>query len=180
MEPSVTHQPDTVKVWDLFVRFFHWSLVICVTLNLFILEEGEYPHQVAGYVACALIGLRLVWGFVGSRHARFSDFFPTPSRLRTQLVALWQGWHPRYVGHSPLGAIMMFGLTGLILALGLTGYMLGTDTYFGEEWLEELHEVLANTLMVAAGLHVVAAIVAGKIERVNLLKAMITGVKQFR
>ena len=70
-----------VRVWDLFVRIFHWSLVACVFLN-FLVEEGEAPHQWIGYAASALVAARIVWGFVGSRYASFSDFFPTPTRLR--------------------------------------------------------------------------------------------------
>jgi cytochrome b len=73
---------------------------------------------------------------------------------------------------------MMLGLMALILALGLTGWLQGTDTFWGEEWLEELHEVLANGLILAAGLHAAAAIVMGRLERVRLVRAMITGVKE--
>ncbi len=176
-------KPDTaptapVKVWDPFVRLFHWSLVSCVLLNQFVLEEGEAPHEWAGYLASALVLARVVWGFIGSRHARFADFFPTPARLGRHFAALRQGLHPQYAGHNPLGALMMLALMALVLALGLTGWMQTTDAYFGEEWLQELHEWLANGLLLAAGLHAAAAIVMGRIERVNLVRAMITGVKR--
>ena len=176
-------KPDTaptapVKVWDPFVRLFHWSLVSCVLLNQFVLEEGEAPHEWAGYIASALVLARVVWGFIGSRHARFADFFPTPARLGRHFSALRQGLHPQYAGHNPLGALMMLALMALVLALGLTGWMQTTDAYFGEEWLQELHEWLANGLLLAAGLHAAAAIVMGRIERVNLVRAMITGVKR--
>lgn len=167
-----------VKVWDPFVRLFHWSLVSCVLLNQFILEAGATAHEWTGYVASALVLARVLWGFVGSRHARFADFFPTPGRLLRHFKALSQGRHPQYAGHNPLGALMMLTLMACVLVLGLTGWMQTTDAYFGEEWLMELHEWLANGLLVAAGLHAVAAIVMGRIERVNLVKAMVTGVKQ--
>ena len=177
--------PDTVatldqpvKVWDPFVRLFHWSLVSCVLLNQFVLEEGEAAHEWTGYLASALVLARVVWGFIGSRHARFADFFPTPARLARHFTALRQGQHPQYKGHNPLGALMMLALMAIVLALGLTGWMQTTDAYFGEEWLQELHEWLANGLLIAAGLHAAAAIVMGRIERVNLVRAMVTGVKQ--
>ena len=125
-----------------------------------------------------LVLARLVWGFVGSRHARFSDFFPTPRRLAKHLGALRNGEHPVYVGHNPLGALMMLALMAIVLALGVTGWMQTTDTFFGEEWLMELHEVLANGLLLAAGLHAAAAIVMGRLERVRLVRAMVTGTKQ--
>lgn len=170
--------PMSQPVWDRFVRVFHWSLVSCVVLNQFVLEAGETPHEWVGYTASALVLARIVWGFVGSRHARFTDFFPTPTRLAHHLHALRRGEHPQYVGHNPLGALMMLALMGLILALGVTGWMQTTDTWFGEEWLMELHEWLANVLLLAAGLHAAAAIVMGRLERVRLVRAMITGVKQ--
>ena len=165
-------------VWDLFVRVFHWTLVSCVLLNQFVLEEGDPPHEWAGYLAAALVAARIVWGFIGSRHARFSDFFPTPARLRAHLQAMRSGRPQHHWGHNPVGALMMFLLMALVIALGVTGWMQGTDAYFGEEWLQELHEVLAHALIIAAGLHAASAIVMGRIERTRLVKAMVTGVKE--
>ena len=178
MTPAATAPKPPVQVWDRFVRLFHWSLVTCVMLNEFILEAGETAHEWVGYAASALVAARIVWGFVGSRHARFSDFFPTPTRLIRHLRALLKGEHPEYVGHNPLGALMMLALMTLVLALGVTGWMQGTDAWFGEEWLMDLHELLADGLLIAAGLHAAAAIIMGRIERVRLVRAMITGKKQ--
>jgi cytochrome b len=171
LEPSRT-------VWDRFVRVFHWTLVGTVLLNQFVLEEGDPPHEWAGYLAAALVLARIVWGFIGSRHARFSDFFPTPSRLRRHLQALRSGHPEHHWGHNPLGALMMFLLMGLVLALGVTGWMQGLDAFWGEEWLQELHETLADALMLSAGLHAASAVVMGRIERTRLVKAMVTGVKE--
>ena len=165
-----------VRVWDLFVRIFHWSLVACVFLN-FLVEEGEAPHQWIGYAASALVAARIVWGFVGSRHARFSDFFPTPTRLRQHLAALLAGKPEHHVGHNPFGALMMLALMALVLSLGLTGHLQTTDMFWGDEWLEELHEGLASALLGLAGLHAAAALVVGRLERTNLIGAMITGIK---
>jgi len=165
-------------VWDRFVRVFHWALVGCVVLNQFVLEEGETPHEWAGYLAAALVVARIAWGFIGSRHARFSDFFPTPTRLVAHLRAMRSGAPEHHWGHNPLGALMMFLLMGLVIALGVTGWMQGTDAYFGEEWLQELHEWLAHALLLAAGLHAASGIVMGRIERTRLVKAMVTGVKE--
>lgn len=177
--PISPQAPAGVKVWDPVVRLFHWSLVTCVLLNLWVLEDGKTAHEWTGYVASALVALRVVWGLIGTRYARFSDFFPTPARLTRHLSALRQGEHPQYTGHNPVGALMMLALMLLVLSLGFTGWLQGTDTYFGEEWLEELHEGLANTLMLAAGVHAAAALVMGRLERVRLIKAMVTGKKEF-
>lgn len=175
---SAAASTPAVKVWDPFVRIFHWSLVTCIVLNQFVLEAGETAHEWTGYTASALVLLRLVWGFVGSRHARFADFFPTPQRLGRHLQALRRGEQPHYDGHNPLGALMMLALMALVLSLGLTGWLQTTDAYWGEEWLMELHAWQANGLLLAAGLHATAAIVMGRLERTRLIRAMITGHKQ--
>lgn len=161
------------------MRVFHWALVSCVVLNQFVLEGGEAPHRWAGYAATALICARLVWGFVGSAHARFASFAPTPARVRGHVRALRRGEIPVYVGHSPLGALMMLALMLLVIALVTTGWLQTTDAFWGDEALQDTHEALANVLLLAAGLHGIAAIVLGRLERVRLVRAMITGVKQF-
>lgn len=166
-----------IRVWDRFVRFFHWSLAACVLLNFFVLEDGELPHQVAGYAATGLVVARIVWGFIGSRHARFASFFPTPSRLRNHLRELRSGQPAFHPGHNPLGALMMLALMAGVLALGLTGWLQTTDLFWGDDEMEDLHEALADGLMLLAGLHAVAALLMGRLERVNLVRAMVTGVK---
>src|SRR5690606_33565939 len=112
---STTPDP-AVPVWDRFVRFFHWSLVSCVLVNYFFVDDGEALHQWIGYLASALIAARIVWGFVGSEHARFANFFPTPARLRTHVAAIRRGKPEVHLGHNPLGAVMMLALMGLVLA----------------------------------------------------------------
>ena len=129
--------------------------------------------------ASGLVVARILWGFVGTRHARFADFFPTPTRVRQHLMALRQGQAGEHLGHNPLGALMMLALMALVLALGFTGWLQGTDAFWGEEWLQEVHEWLANGLLLAAGLHAAAAVMMGRVERVNLVRAMVTGVKRF-
>lgn len=181
---TIPHNPEepqgAVKVWDPFVRVFHWSLVSCVLLNYFVIDDGETIHQWLGYVASALVVMRIVWGFIGTRHARFADFFPTPARLRAHIVAMRSGKEASHAGHNPLGALMMLALMAVVLGLGVTGFLQTTDTFWGDEWLQDLHEVLGSALIALAGLHAAAAIIMGRIERTNLVAAMVTGVKQRR
>lgn len=169
---------ETIKVWDLPVRLCHWALAGCVLANLAFTEEGEEVHRYVGYVAAGIVAFRLLWGFIGSRHARFSDFFPTPARLK----AHWQHIRHRqpdpHPGHNPLGALMMFALWAVVLALGVTGYLMGTDRFWGDEGLETLHGTLANALIPLIALHVGAAILMSVLTRVNLVGAMITGRKR--
>lgn len=170
--------PLSQPVWDRFVRFFHWALVGCVLLNYFVLEPGEWQHRWVGYLATALVTARIVWGFVGSRHARFADFFPTPVRLKHHVEALLAQRADAHAGHNPLGALMMLMLMALVLLLGLTGWLQGTDAYFGNEGLQDLHRYLGNALVLSAGLHAASAILVGRLERTRLIKAMVTGVKE--
>lgn len=167
-------------VWDRFVRVFHWSLVACVALDFFALDDGKTVHQWLGYTATALVLARIVWGFIGSPHARFADFFPTPSRVAAHLRAIAGGQLPQHEGHNPLGALMMLALMAVVLSLGTTGFLLTTDAFWGDETMEEVHETLADVLIGLAALHALAAIVMSRLEHTNLVRAMITGVKQRR
>lgn len=169
---------DAHFVWDRFVRVFHWSLVSCVAFNYFVLDDGKTFHQWVGYLATSMVVARIVWGFIGSRYARFSDFFPTPRRVADHVRQVKRGNHSTSLGHNPIGALMMLGLMATVLALGMTGWMQTLDAYWGEEWLQNLHRNIGNALIGMATLHAVAAIVMGRVERTRLIKAMFTGVKE--
>ncbi len=168
---------ETIYVWDRFVRLFHWCLVSCVLLDYFLFDDGEIVHQVLGYLAAAFVVARIIWGFIGTQYARFSDFFPTPSIISHHVRSLLSGKVDQHNGHNPLGAMMIFALLSLVMALGVTGFMQGMDAYWGEEWLQDLHELLANILIGLVAMHVSAALIMSHIERTNLVAAMITGFK---
>lgn len=117
-QQKVTPAPQpTVPVWDLFVRIGHWTLVIAFTVAYLTEDEALEIHEWAGYVVAAYVLARIVWGFVGSKHARFADFMFSPVKAATYLVALLRGQAARYLGHSPAGAMMVFAL---LLALSGT------------------------------------------------------------
>jgi cytochrome b len=97
-----------MQVWDIGIRLFHWSIALVFVLNYFLLEPGETAHQIAGYYAFAWLIFRVVWGFLGPQRARFSDFFPTPSRIKTHITQLKQRQLPRDAGHNPLGGVVIF------------------------------------------------------------------------
>lgn len=169
---------ESRRVWDPLVRVFHWSLVACVLLNLFVVDDEAALHQWLGYAATAWVGVRVLWGFIGPRHARFADFFPTPDRLVSHVRAVLRGDPEHHWGHNPLGGAMVLVLMAMVLGLGLTGWLQTTDAYWGVDWVQELHEGLADWLMPLVGLHAAAALVMGRIERTRLVKAMVTGVKE--
>ncbi|QLG89053.1 cytochrome b/b6 domain-containing protein [Chitinibacter bivalviorum] len=168
---------NKIKVWDPVVRIVHWCLAAAVLIN-FLNEGGETWHRWEGYAAVGLVVTRLLWGFVGSHYARFSEWFPTPRRLIPYVKGMLRGDHPRYLGHNPAGAVMMLFLLVMVLGMGTTGYLMGTDAFFGEEWLEELHEIMAYTMLGGVGLHVLAAIVESRRHKENLPAAMIHGYKR--
>ena len=178
MPQAAADHSAAVAVWDPVVRLFHWTIVTGVVLNLWVLEHGKYWHRVTGYVVAGALAVRLIWGIVGTRHARFSDFFPTPRRVFGHIRALLRGEDRRQLGHSPLGAVMMLVLMVLLASLALTGWMMGLDAFWGEKWLENVHELLANSVMALAILHVAAAVVESVRHKENLPWALVTGKKR--
>ncbi|TWI12506.1 cytochrome b/b6 domain-containing protein [Aerolutibacter ruishenii] len=175
-EPAGT-AAKTAKVWDPLVRLFHWSLAACI-LGAFLVEEGDTAHRWLGYTALGLIAFRVLWGLVGSRHARFSDWVHGPRAVATYLRERLTGRSQRRLGHNPAAAVMILVLMAGVAAVGLTGWMQTLDAYWGAEWLEELHEALANGLLVLVGVHVLAAIVESLHYRENLIAAMVHGRKR--
>ena len=168
----------SVMVWDPVVRLFHWFVVAGFAVNMFVAEEGKLVHRWVGYAVLAAIGVRLVWGVLGTAHARFSDFIPSPQRLLIYGKALLARREPRYVGHNPAAAVMMIALVGLMVLCGVTGWMQGLDAYWGVEWVQDLHETSANALLVLAGLHVAAAVIESLRHHENLIWSMFTGRKR--
>lgn len=164
-----------LKIWDLPVRIFHWSVATLFLLNYWVLEAGETLHEWAGYTVAGLLVLRVVWGFIGSRHARFSSFWPTPSRLRRHLHELRARRFDPAEGHNPLGALMILLLLVLLAALTITGWMQSLDRFWGEDWVHDLHAFLANSLMVLVAVHIVAVIAMSRISGLQLVRTMLAG-----
>lgn len=167
-----------VKVWDPLVRILHWTMALGVIANLSVLRENEDLHNVVGYVVLGALSLRVVWGFIGTRHARFADFVPWPTTLVGYMKSLLARREPRYIGHNPAGSVMIVGLLLLLAILGLTGWMMGLDRFWGVAWLQRLHETAANIVTAAAILHVLAAIFESVRHHENLPWSMITGYKR--
>lgn len=170
--------PATVKVWDLFVRVFHWSLVVLITIAFLSGDEIEWLHLAAGYSIAALVVLRVLWGFAGPRHARFADFLKAPRTVASFLKQSLRLQAPRSLGHNPAGGVMIVALLATLAGLSITGFMMTTDAFWGSKLVEEVHELLANGMLVLIGLHVLGVIVASFEHGENLVRAMITGRKR--
>lgn len=166
----------TEKLWDPVVRLFHWSLVFIFFANYFFNEEGDDWHQWLGYAAVAWLVVRFIWGFFGRGAARWADFFPTPARLSIHVRALVRGEAYHRMGHSPLGGLVMILMMLCILALGVTGYMMQEIDYFwGEDWVEDLHGWIANSLLALVIIHVCASLFESYRLKENLPLSMVTG-----
>jgi cytochrome b len=178
IEPGGATPPATVKVWDPFVRFFHWSLAASFVVAYATGDEIEKVHVAAGYMIAGLVALRILWGLVGPSHARFSNFVRPPREVLSYLrdVALLRA--PRYIGHNPAGGAMIIALLVALIGTCTTGYMMTTDAYWGAKWVEGLHKVFANLTVGLVVAHVLGVLVASFETRENLVRSMITGRKR--
>jgi cytochrome b len=166
-----------VLIWDLPVRLFHWLLVICffgayITAEI---DELKIIHFTLGYTLAALIVIRIAWGFIGTTHAKFSNFIRHPKAAISYLRSMIRREHPTDVGHNPAGALAIVALLSLGLLVSLTGW--STLHEMVGEWAEEVHEVLANFMLVIVVVHIVAVVGGSFLQKENLVKAMITGKK---
>lgn len=170
--------PAAIKVWDPFVRAFHWSLATLFLAAYVTGEDAGRVHVAAGYAIAGLIALRIAWGFVGPRHARFGNFVRSPRAVLAYLrdAALLKA--PRYLGHNPAGGAMIIGLLVMLLGSGITGYMMTTDAFWGSKWVEEVHETFANLTMGLVVFHVLGVLFSSFVHGENLVKSMITGWKR--
>ena len=169
--------PATVKVWDPFVRLFHWSLVTLFVVAYVTGDEIQRVHEAAGYAIAGLLGARILWGFFGPRHARFTDFVRSPREAFTYFRDTLVFRARRYIGHNPAGGLMVVALIAMLTATCITGYMT-TDAYWGSEALEDAHGALANMTVALVIIHVIGVLVASFEHRENLVKAMVTGRKR--
>ena len=170
------------KIWDLPTRVFHWLLVLCFA-GAWLTAESERTkllHLSFGYCAGALVLWRLVWGLFGSRYARFTDFVKSPAAawayLRGYLPWVTGAKPHAYVGHNPAGSWAVLGLLALLAGAVASGWW--AEQSDALEIAGELHEVLANGLLLLVGVHVLAVVATGLLQGENLIRAMVTGRKQ--
>lgn len=123
-EQQSQHHSKPLRVWDLFVRIFHWSLVGLVTIS-YLSGEFEFEiHSYSGYAIFSLILLRVIWGFVGSKYARFKNFVYSPSNVIAYLKSIVTGNPKRFLGHNPAGGVMVLALLTVLGTTTLSGMKL--------------------------------------------------------
>ena len=176
-----------IVVWDIPIRVFHWILVACVVAAYVTAKLGGALADWHGRIGALVLGLlifRIIWGFIGSSYARFSQFFPTPSRIISYLRGNWEG-----TGHNPIGALSVFALLGSLTVIVATGLFANDDIAFQgplyhlidksvSDNLTHWHEVIFNVLALLVALHIAAIAFYLKVKKDNLVIPMLTGIKE--
>ncbi len=206
--PSGGQAEAKVRVWDPLVRAFHWSLVGAFAIAWLTAEELQPVHEIAGYIVAALVAFRLAWGVIGSRYARFAQFLRGPSATLAYLGDVARGRERRYLGHNPAGAAMVLALLLTLSGTAFTGWLMeepariamlpdlpqiaapafadedredeghGASTDGRESVVGEVHETLANLMLLLVVLHVGGVVLASFRHHENLARAMISGEKR--
>ncbi len=138
--------------WNLFTRITHWLIAVPVLLDFF-LDGGDVSHKALGYIALTFTIVRIFWGFSTNDQARFTNFPLRPHSLFTYSKNLFSGKLVNYPGHNPIASWVYFLIWASVIALGVTGFMMGLDAYWGEAWLEDLHKTISNGLLVLVLVH---------------------------
>lgn len=183
--------PSSIKVWDPLIRIFHWSLVFTFFLAFITEDDWMDLHVQAGYAVSLLIAFRLVWGVIGTRRARFHTFVKPPAAVMSYFKQMLSLRVPHYLGHNPVAAVMVIALLCSITLVAFTGMVMIAgegegplaETFLASlsgDWMEDIHEFLANFSLFLVIAHVSGVVVSSLLEGENLVKAMITGRKKNR
>lgn len=177
-----------IRVWDLPIRLFHWLLVVCITGSFVTINLGDELiqwHAYFGYSILTLLIFRIIWGFVGSTHARFASFMPT----KKAIVDYLSGSSPRVLGHNPIGAISVFALIFVLCVQVFTGLFVDDEVSFQgplakyvpdsiSSFLSEIHEGNQVVILTLIAIHIAAIIFYKKFKGEDLIKPMISGDKE--
>ncbi|WP_295383773.1 cytochrome b/b6 domain-containing protein [uncultured Thiodictyon sp.] len=190
-DPGTNPPAERVRVWDPFVRLFHWGLASAVLIAFLTEDELLELHTWAGYTALALIAVRLVWGLIGTRHARWSQFVRGPRATLAYMGEIVRGHPARYLGHNPAGAAMAVALIAGFALTSITGVMvLGASEFAGPfasamaglsagsaHDLKDAHEFIAWATLALVPLHLLGVALASRQHHENLVRGMIDGYK---
>lgn len=166
-----------ILVWDLPTRVGHWLLAgsFAVAYLTGESEEWRLVHACAGGIMVAVVLYRLLWGFAGTRYARFADFMRGPQAAVSYLKSLLSRSPQHYTGHNPAGGWAIVLLLAMTLITALPGWLTYQD--IGGDWLGELHEGAANAMLAVVLVHIAGVVVGSLTHRENLARAMVTGLK---
>ena len=182
--PAAQDARPTIKVWDVLVRVGHWTLVAGITGAWFV--HGKW-HEWLGYTVLAVVAVRIVWGLIARSHsshtdntnyARFSQFVKSPAATLLYAKQIITHQEPRHIGHNPLGGWMIVVLLLTITGVCVSGWLYTTDRFWGEQWVETLHEGLAYIMLALVALHISGVVFSSIRHGDNLLAAMMHGKKR--
>lgn len=164
-------------VWDLPTRVFHWLLALSFGGAFWTADSERYRdiHVMLGYTLLGLIAFRLLWGFFGTRYARFRSLLFTPGEVIAYLLLLVKGKPTHYVGHNPVGSMSIWLLLALGIASGTTGVLAYQD--IGGDVLVEAHDLVSYVMLAVVSVHILGVVVSSVLHRENLVRAMVTGFK---
>jgi cytochrome b len=177
-----------IRIWDLPIRLFHWLLVICIIGSIISVNIGGNAmqwHGYFGYSIFTLVLFRIVWGLVGSTHARFANFIPSKTTLLNHL----SGKSKTVLGHNPLGALSVLALILALLIQAITGLFSDDEIAFqgplakylseaAVSIFSEIHEANSGFIYGLIALHLAAIFYYQKIKGENLIKPMLVGDKE--
>ena len=170
---------ERTLIWDLPIRFFHWlfagAFIVAAVIALGLGDDSPlFPyHGMIGLVLALMLAMRVIWGFVGSRYARFGSFIYSPMAVVRYLRDAAAGRGGRHAGHNPGSAYAIFAMLAIVAGLAVTGVMLGQ----GNEGVKEIHELLVYAMIGVAGVHVLGVVLHTLRRRENITAGMIHGHK---
>lgn len=181
-------KPEFVKVWDPAVRLLHIGLIVSFAVAYLTQERSYNLHLDSGYVLLGLVFTRILWGFIGTHHARFHNFLTGPRTLFGYLKDLFGGHPRRYLGHNPAGAAMIVCMLLVLTLVSISGIALdAAENRSGPlaqlplfkylDQVETIHEVSADLSLVLIAIHIAGVMVSSRLHRENLVAAMLSGRK---
>lgn len=176
---DIGSKKENKLIWDLPVRVGHWALVACF-LGAWLTSDSEYfarLHLLFGYSVLALLVFRFIWGFVGSRYARWKSFMFSGREILSYLCSISSSSEERHLGHNPLGSLGIFLMLSLLVVMVATG--LGIDLISSYHWLSEVHEATAELMLIVIVVHVAGVFISGWLHHESLIHSMIHGRKNF-
>jgi cytochrome b len=166
-----------VRVWDPLVRALHWSLVLLCGAVWSTAERAAYAHEALGMAVAAIVGLRLLWGVIGTRHARFGQFVRPPRVALYYLLDAAKGRARRYVGHNPARGLSIVPMIAALAIVAASGWAYAHGPLTGAHWIEETHEFAAALLAMLVAVHLVCVLFSSMLAGENLVRSMFTGRK---
>jgi len=189
---SNAEKENQIYVWDIFIRFFHWSLLILFLIAYISEDDFLTIHSWAGYLILSLLFTRIMWGFVGTKYARFSNFIYPPKQIKQFLKDTSQLKAQRYIGHNPAGGAMVILLMASLILTTTSGlFLIGIEEsqgplaatlsdagHFWGKLFEGVHEFFVHFTILLIAIHIAGVVVESLIHRENLVSSMINGIKR--